>query len=288
MKLAIVGHRTRGKEVIEILEMLGGKNTSHCCGTLEERAYLVNTFDDIEDRHLLNMPLSKYQAYTLEQFLEKCPYKVGDKVLVKPYVGARQICEMRWDNDDNYMKYGIGVGEWFNVSQLQPYKEQEIMDEGVYAYNEINCYHQDFADKVRIRLGGDYEIKEEEGKTYIVRKKSKYPKTYEECANILYDRASLRNNIGYKGNLLVSLQKLLICRDAYWKIAGVQMGLGEPWKPDWLNVEQDKFVLYTHDNVICLNCFVLGHNVLAFPTSEMRDAFYENFKDLIEVCKELL
>ena len=28
--------------------------------------------------------------------------------------------------------------------------------------------------------------------------------------------------------------------------------------------------------------------ILAFPTEEMRDAFYENFKDLIEQCKELL
>ena len=27
---------------------------------------------------------------------------------------------------------------------------------------------------------------------------------------------------------------------------------------------------------------------LAFPTEEMRDAFYENFKELIEECKELL
>ena len=28
--------------------------------------------------------------------------------------------------------------------------------------------------------------------------------------------------------------------------------------------------------------------ILTFPTEEMRDAFYENFKDLIEGCKELL
>jgi hypothetical protein len=30
------------------------------------------------------------------------------------------------------------------------------------------------------------------------------------------------------------------------------------------------------------------HFILAFPTEEMRDAFYENFKYLIEECKELL
>ena len=133
-----------------------------------------------------------------------------------------------------------------------------------------------------------FELKEDNGKFYIIKKQLQYPKTYEECAQILLERASVRNDIGYKGDLIVTLQKLLVCRDAYWKIAGDQMGLDEPWKPDWLNTEQDKFVLYTHNNVICLNRFVLGHNVLAFPTAEMRDAFLENFKELIESCKELL
>jgi hypothetical protein len=66
------------------------------------------------------------------------------------------------------------------------------------------------------------------------------------------------------------------------------MGLGKPWEPDWRNIEQDKFVLYTHDDVIWLNHFMLGHNVLAFPAAEMRDIFYKNFKSLIEDCKELL
>ena len=28
--------------------------------------------------------------------------------------------------------------------------------------------------------------------------------------------------------------------------------------------------------------------ILTFPTEEMRNAFYENFKELIEICKELL
>jgi hypothetical protein len=33
---------------------------------------------------------------------------------------------------------------------------------------------------------------------------------------------------------------------------------------------------------------VVGGGILLFPTEEMRDAFYENFKDLIEKCKEFL
>ena len=168
-------------------------------------------------------------------------------------------------------------------------KEKKYYDDWLLTeYLEFEDNDGAWADEVEVNLGKDYEIQIRGDKTFIVKKKSQYPKTYEECAQILLERASVRNDIGYKGDLIVTLQKLLVCRDTYWKIAGEQMGLGEPWKPDWLNTEQDKFVLYTHNNVICLNRFVLGHNVLAFPTAEMRDAFLENFKELINETKELL
>jgi hypothetical protein len=140
---------------------------------------------------------------------------------------------------------------------------------------------------LEVLVNDRFELKEDNGIFYIDKKQPEYPKTFVECAKML-DCFGAAHIDGYKCELLESLQELLVCRNAYWKIAGEQMGLGKLWEPDWLNVEQDKFVLYTHNNVICLNSFVLGHNVLAFPTEEMRDAFYENFKDSIEQCKELL
>ena len=41
-------------------------------------------------------------------------------------------------------------------------------------------------------------------------------------------------------------------------------------------------------NTIGKGKWYTDNKILAFPTEEMRDAFYENFKDLIEQCKELL
>lgn len=126
-----------------------------------------------------------------------------------------------------------------------------------------------------------------------------YPKTYEECCRITNSKLDIhyfytrKDKEDYPEDVKImdsldNLRRLIICRNAYWKIAGEQMGLGKPWEPDWLNTEQDKFVIYTHNNVIHLNCFLLGHNVLAFPTFEIRAMFYKNFKELIESCKELL
>lgn len=263
--------------------MLGGINTYACKAVRETCFYFIveGEIDYDVERDITD----EYTIFTLEEFLEKFPYKVGDKVSSK-YLKNYKIEKMEWEDTNNRVIYKLQGMGWYSPYELQPYKEETMEEEGTLVKIDLTrelCV----ADEVEVILG-DYEFVLKDGKTYFAKKKPQYPKTYEECAQILLERASVRNDIGYKGDLLIALQQLLVCRDAYWKIAGEQMGLGEPWKPDWLNVEQDKFVLYTHDDVICLNRFVLCHNVLAFPTAEMRDAFLENFKKLIEHVKELL
>ena len=124
-------------------------------------------------------------------------------------------------------------------------------------------------------------------KIVLEKKKKEYPKTYEECCKVIDYALKGETIIGYKASLLRSLQKLLICRDAYWKIAGEEMGLGKPWKPNWTSFEGYP-AIYMYRYQITLSVAKDVHHCLAFPTEEMRDAFYENFKKLIEQCKELL
>ena len=116
-----------------------------------------------------------------------------------------------------------------------------------------------------------------------------YPKTYEECISKLRINRDCKVE-GYKCDLLTAFQKLLICRNAYWKIAGEEMGLDKPWKPDWSNKNELKYCI-ENNYVKGIHYDVLVHTqkTLAFPTYEMRDAFYDNFNEkLIEQCKELL
>ena len=135
--------------------------------------------------------------------------------------------------------------------------------------------------------------------------KPKYPQTYEECCKVLgvnpYNYLTIRNVHCYDGeeertkyerDLLGKfdfLWKLRICRDVYWKIAGEEMGLGKPWEPDYTNTSEKKFSIWVDFGEIKLGgAFTTTQMVLSFPTAEMRDAFYENFKKEIESCKELL
>lgn len=139
---------------------------------------------------------------------------------------------------------------------------------------------------------------------YILRdKKPQYPKTYQECCDILHIETNRTiehdNCLGYRNitlydiNLLTQLRyfrKLLICRDAYWKIAGEQMGLDKPWEPDFTNDDEERYGIYTLANKVERDFCGVGdvNMILSFPTEEMRDEFYNNFKELIEECKELL
>ena len=177
---------------------------------------------------------------------------------------------------------------------------------GEYSNNEpldIPTMTTEFVKEYGLPCPEGYEFKDENGnvieaKKIVLEKKPKYPQTYEECCKVLdIDDRELVFNGEYRASKLYwkqlgrlnALNKLLICRDAYWKIACEEMGLGKPWKPDYTNAAEKKFAIWVDFGEIKLGgAFTTTQMVLSFPTKEMRNAFYENFKELIEMCKELL
>lgn len=108
-----------------------------------------------------------------------------------------------------------------------------------------------------------YIFKDENGnvinatKIVLEKKKKEYPKTYKECAEIITELTgsdcNLKGCIGYMSAQLTILQKLLICRDAYWKLYGDEMGLGKPWEPDY-DSGVNKY------GIICMNGVVQESN----------------------------
>ena len=295
--IAIRGHKTRGVEVIEILEMLGGKSNGNMRGYNDDLYYFIATDgliygSGIEWEDLAN----KFLIFTLEEFDNKYPYKVGDKV------GNTIICGMRWEGKEivyctNDSKGYITCRDLINNNypkdiNMNACKDSEKEWTKQVAYLTIN--EGEFADKVELNLNG-YEIEVFDGKTYFVKKKPKYPKTYVDCCDVLGYKN--RNNTIqdflnscdlYDFELMTRLSMLKLCRDAYWKIAGEEMGLGKPWEPDWTDDYRSKYIITCVRNEL-INDFSNNFNyILAFPTEEMRDVFYENFKTLIEECKAFL
>ena len=115
-----------------------------------------------------------------------------------------------------------------------------------------------------------------------------YPKTYKECCEIIHSDPNFYVDTHLYSGILETLYILLICRDAYLKLYSEENGLEKPWEPDWTNEHQVKYTIYTMGNDVIRHVGNYIHAILAFPTAEMRDAFYENFKIDIERCKKLL
>ena len=289
--LGIKGHPTRGWEVIKLLEMMGGEAIA-AKGYDEAAIYVIPVNGIIDVRYTYEKRIDNYAIFTLEEFLEKYPFKVGDKVVYTKF----------GDNCDEYpvtiesMKWtGTTIEYTFNDCVTCLAKDLKMWDgEPDAVISGIYLNSCDYADEVELNLG-DYEIEVRDGRTFAVLKKSKYPTTYEEC----YDEDNTELHFIYvdknERDLYESFIQLIRCRNAYWKIAGEQMGLGKPWEPEWKNSEEKRYCIVNIEGDISLPektltkwILKVTNKILVFPTEEMRDAFYKNFKDMIESCKELL
>lgn len=319
-KLAIKGHSTRGNEVIELLGMMGGKEPNDFkCSNPNKFYYILNEY--ICWDYIGPEEIDKYTIFTLEEFWEKYPFKIGDKVIDEADGCPGVVCEMKWDEGLSDMKYCVSFGNgidfgWFANDSINYFKinKNENLEETQTKRDidkaEFMIKHMILPNKMDDKL--EYEIidgyefdKVENGKIILKPIKTEYPKTYKECCDVLFipPYYNLRYHTYERGyneyatsNTLLSLQdklntlgKLLICRKAYYKIAGEEMGLDKPWEPKRCYGEEIFFIYCDRVNGINIGRgFPTDNYLLTFPTVEMRDAFYKNFKDLIETCKELL
>ena len=122
-KLAILGHKTRNKEVIELLKMLGGSDTFGFSCVQTDRFYHVSPNDgfvywDYDDPSIVE---NKFEVFTLEKFLEKFPFMVGHRVHIPEYESEVRICKMRWDPLCEYVEYMVYRNddpEWYTAEEL--------------------------------------------------------------------------------------------------------------------------------------------------------------------------
>lgn len=297
VKLAIKGHKTRGKEVIEIFEMLGGKNNLGLFAKNETLGYFIK--NGVIYNTCMNLQTLPFKTFTLEEFLEKYPYKVGDKVIYNYNKKTYFIRKMYWEKDN--ILYQLSDETYtdsssmpdvliFNVdaTKLQPYKE-ETME--TITIDDFKANTKEWLIDKLESMSKDNAL-QTINNIYDELHKPKYPKTYEECCEVLgigsYFEPEIRNATTEECHIFMKLMRLKRCRNAYWKIAGEEMELGKPWKPDWTNTNSNKHCIYFVGDEIKKQPMLEVHHFLAFPTAEIRDAYKENFDNDIEICKEFL
>lgn len=150
-----------------------------------------------------------------------------------------------------------------------------------------------------------YIIDEEKSTIYniVFKKKNKFPKTWEEaytkylCNTTIYyintngkitqHTKPIPANAVFNKNALLSSERaeevlaliqLITLRDIY----------NNGWKPDYTNFQEEKHTIVNEDNDIVIKVYNSYPRILAFKTSGLAYEFIENFKDLINIAKELI
>ena len=259
MKIAIQGHPTRGKEVIQILESLGGNNGYDQSGSNEKFVYFINSVGLINSV-VLRTCLNERRIYTLEEFEKEFPFKIGDEVTI---VGLpdfpKVITQMVWDCDEVLYSFEGLNSTWFGTKSLKRFKMKEERNITLTLEKAKEWYNK----------GG--ELREIALQAFSENELNPLPRSWEEfCKNGYW-------HIGYpeKYKALFKLEKLRDC----WR---------QGWEPNWLNGNESKHVIKRWRDKSVIETTYVTRAFLSFPTYEMAKEFLECFRDLIEQAGDLI
>ena len=292
MKIAIQGHPTRGKEVIQILESLGAKKTE-LTGTFPA-FYCINNNNQIINEH--EKFLRGYKLYTLEEFEKEFPFKVGDKVTV---TGTKHpkiitgITDTQWG-----LRYVISEikfpdsKEMPHISQISLYKEMKeerniklTFEKAKEWYNKggelreiaLQAFTEKEFTKVDLPKSWEefckkYPIQDREAYIGIISTIIEYTspriRMIDDDRNICPSKKSAEAHLA-----MIQLEQL---RNCWWN----------GWEPIW-----DASNKYAIKNLMGEITIIGCSNVaafLVFPTREMAEEFLKCFRDLIEKARNLI
>lgn len=216
-RLVLKGHPTKGKEVVELLEMLGAK--SQYTGTFKGFCYWI------EDGQVTSSDVLPKDSiiFSLEEFEEKFPYKVGDTVAC--YVGIilekeiHTITGMRWDSDKCRILYYLDNFDVIDVESIlyrteckieqSKNKRMKDMDSKSYGTATIKCIQENGSKDIELIIPYNQEIVNIDGRYILRDKKPQYPKTYKECCEVLGLNTMTNDAQGYKEDLIIRFQELI-------------------------------------------------------------------------------
>ena len=279
--------------------------TRHCGETMKITTVKVDPEDSNKGYYFMENSEERWTDEMIEGLVEeenKPKFKVGDEVRIKGTdIGGTIESVIRGQLIVN--SKGSKIPAWpEDVVLMKSVEEEKPLCEGCCSlelkYNKLTIADNICTDEVEIILQ-DYELKQRGDQWFAVKKKKEYPKTLEVCCEVL-DTGGYQIDYFVKPGEVYEYEKalitkisalynLIICRDAYWQLYGEEMGFGKPWEPDWNDADQKRYVIAYFCGNIEKSRWDYGYStILTFPTEEMRDAFYDNFKGEIESCKELL
>lgn len=287
MKIAIQGHPTRGREIIQILESLGGKNTTELNGR-------AKAFYHIDKGEIRNdyYPPTDYKIYTLEEFEKEFPFKIGDKVILLDYSNKKGTIisiEPCGPIFSYFIKLENRNGIYRAAKYLKPYEEMKEERNVSLTLSKAREWY---------KKGG--ELREVALQAYSEEELNLLPRSWEEfCANYPVKNGECwlngRNTIEkstvscerkYKN--WIPSQKSAEAHLAMIQLEQLRNCWRNGWEPDWQNSDEAKYAIKICKNKSSIEIRYITHVFLSFPTREMAEEFLKCFRDLIEKAEDLI
>lgn len=305
---------TFNSKMPQVLEEIHFSESLPACTSSFSNPNYIYFIDTSKDRTISfsKTILTDIPTFTLKEFEQFYPYKTRDVVKVKDgeLQGLQgEIVSAKFDPWTSIGKDKViytvqfltgdleGKKREFMAYELEPVnnnianRTQEDVNEyfknhKIQSVNDLSTIEQwlksdklHLPEDVTINSGG---VNSSDFLRWYEVKKISYPKTYRECCNILGLIASDNYfNNGYKYRELFYLQKLIVCRDAYWKVFSESNNQNQDVK--------DIHDIYNFDGKIYIGRKSSGVNyVLRLPCKDACQEFRNNFKSTIDLCKELI
>lgn len=286
MKIAIQGHPTRGKEIIQILRSLGATSygTYDTCSHPEWYWYINKNKEITCDP---KRSMYDYKLYTLEEFEKEFPFKVGDIVLLKGTDLPYEIVALEWfmnklcyklDNGLHYapntlttyekMKEERNITltlekakEWYKKGgelkeiALQAFTEEELT-------NGLPKTWEEFCEKYRIKKDESYINSDGKILSFVTTSKRSWD-------HVCPSRKSAEAHLA-----MIQLEQL---RDCYRGLFVTIIGM-----PIW-NIS-----MYDGKPRIFQAIWGKNQSFLSFQSREVAEKYLKNFKPLIEKAGDLI
>ena len=282
MKIAIQGHPTRGKEVIQLLESLGGINSLEQTGRYLGSAYYVDTVGIISSFGTCRQ-CGNRKIYTLEEFEREFPFKIGNRVISTTTNFIGTITKLK-ENGCYYVKYDNGNLACSFGQNLKLYKEMK---------EERNIKLTLEKAKEWYKKGG--ELKEIALQAFSEKELNSLPRSWEEFATNHARRGYYISSDG-KPVMCASSGKFSsphVCpskKSAEAHLALIQLEQlrdcwRKGWKPEYHSTSYA--IKRSNDEIHVIQAYSVSA-FLSFPTKEMAEEFLKCFRDLIEKAGDLI
>jgi hypothetical protein len=268
MKIAIQGHPTRGEEIIQILESLGGKKFLVLLASDECLVFFIDDKGYISCFHRRSSVVKEcYKIYTLEEFEKEFPFKIGDKVITTTSKHPKIITGIT--NTQWGLRYIISqikfpdCKEMPHISQISLYKEMK---------EERNITLT--LDKAKEWYNKGGELREIALQAFTKEELNPLPKTWEEYCKMYPVIPEKHIFLSCCSQRYIALWKLEQLRDCY----------RQGWKP---KSKECAFAIKYAERGLDIYLYS-SQEFLSFQSREVAEEFLKNFEPLIKEAEDLI